>query len=71
MSEIAFPVTFRDYQLVDYEPVAALWTRINRELAPSPLPTSSMFSEPGNAGELKNLALACLIPKSSSLMRQI
>jgi GNAT superfamily N-acetyltransferase len=27
-------VIFRAYQLSDYEPVAALWTRINRELAP-------------------------------------
>jgi GNAT superfamily N-acetyltransferase len=35
MSVIECPVIFRDYQLVDFEPVAALWTRINRELAPS------------------------------------
>ena len=28
-------VSFRAYELSDYEPVAALWTRINRELAPS------------------------------------
>lgn len=34
MGEIEFPVTFRAYQPVDFEPVAALWTRINRELAP-------------------------------------
>jgi GNAT superfamily N-acetyltransferase len=27
-------VTFRAYQPSDYEPVATLWTRINRELAP-------------------------------------
>jgi GNAT superfamily N-acetyltransferase len=27
-------VLFRAYQLADYDPVAALWTRINRELAP-------------------------------------
>ena len=27
-------VIFRAYQLSDYDPVAALWTRINRELAP-------------------------------------
>jgi GNAT superfamily N-acetyltransferase len=28
-------VSFRAYELSDYESVAALWTRINRELAPS------------------------------------
>jgi GNAT superfamily N-acetyltransferase len=27
-------ITFRAYQASDYEPVAALWARINRELAP-------------------------------------
>src|SRR5271170_6569545 len=27
-------VNFRGYQLTDYDPVASLWTRINRELAP-------------------------------------
>jgi GNAT superfamily N-acetyltransferase len=30
----ADPVTFRRYHASDYSPVAALWTRINRELAP-------------------------------------
>jgi GNAT superfamily N-acetyltransferase len=30
----ADPVTFRRYQATDYSPVASLWTRINRELAP-------------------------------------
>jgi GNAT superfamily N-acetyltransferase len=34
MVEIEGPVIFRAYQLADYDPVAALWTRINRELAP-------------------------------------
>ena len=34
MIEIEGPVIFRAYQLADYHPVAALWTRINRELAP-------------------------------------
>jgi putative acetyltransferase len=29
------PVKFRTYQPTDYDQVAALWTRINRELAPS------------------------------------
>jgi GNAT superfamily N-acetyltransferase len=28
-------VTFRRYQATDYGPVASLWTRINRELAPA------------------------------------
>jgi len=28
-------ITFRAYQTSDYEPVAALWRRINRELAPA------------------------------------
>ena len=31
---MAHPVTFRRYQATDYDPVASLWTRINRELAP-------------------------------------
>ena len=30
----AHPVTFRRYELADFDPVASLWTRINRELAP-------------------------------------
>ena len=34
MVEIEGPVIFRAYQLADHDPVAALWTRINRELAP-------------------------------------
>jgi len=32
---MAHPVTFRRYQPADYDAVAALWTRINRELAPA------------------------------------
>jgi GNAT superfamily N-acetyltransferase len=28
------PVSFRRYQTADYDSVASLWTRINRELAP-------------------------------------
>jgi len=31
---MANPVTFRRYRIADYDAVAALWTRINRELAP-------------------------------------
>jgi putative acetyltransferase len=34
MVDIAHPVTFRRYRITDYDAVAALWTRINRELAP-------------------------------------
>src|SRR3954469_8197049 len=29
------PVSFRRYQATDYNSVASLWTRINRELAPA------------------------------------
>ena len=32
---MADPVTFRPYRIADYDAVAALWTRINRELAPA------------------------------------
>jgi GNAT superfamily N-acetyltransferase len=31
---MAHSVTFRRYQATDYSPVASLWTRINRQLAP-------------------------------------
>ena len=31
---MAYPVTFRRYQATDYDPLASLWTRINRQLAP-------------------------------------
>ncbi len=34
MASIESRASFRRYVLVDYEPVAALWARINRELAP-------------------------------------
>jgi GNAT superfamily N-acetyltransferase len=32
---VACSVIFRRYKAADYDPVAALWTRINRELAPA------------------------------------
>jgi GNAT superfamily N-acetyltransferase len=35
MIAAADPVTFRRYRATDYSPVASLWTRINRELAPA------------------------------------
>src|SRR5882724_2591002 len=34
MIVMAHSVTFRRYQAADYNSVASLWTRINRELAP-------------------------------------
>ena len=34
-SFLAHPVTFRRYEATDYGAVAALWTRVNRELAPA------------------------------------
>ena len=34
MTGSAHSVTFRGYQEADHDSVAALWTRINRELAP-------------------------------------
>src|SRR5689334_13049568 len=35
MTDTSPTVSFRAYELADYQHVAALWTRINRELAPS------------------------------------
>lgn len=35
MMVVPQPVTFRRYQAADYDSVASLWTRINRELAPA------------------------------------
>jgi hypothetical protein len=34
MVESEWSVIFRAYQAADYDPVAGLWARINRELAP-------------------------------------
>jgi N-acetylglutamate synthase-like GNAT family acetyltransferase len=51
------PVTFRRYRQTDYETVAALWTRINRELAPAGM--EEMFERYIATiidGELKQLA---------------
>jgi GNAT superfamily N-acetyltransferase len=56
MSEIEFPVTFRAYQLADFEPVAALWTRINRELAPPDMrQLFERYIETVISGELRQL----------------
>jgi hypothetical protein len=35
MVPTAAPIAFRKYQARDYDSVASLWTRINRELAPA------------------------------------
>jgi GNAT superfamily N-acetyltransferase len=51
------PVTFRRYQATDYGPVASLWTRINRELAPAGM--EKLFEQyiaMTTDGELKQLA---------------
>jgi hypothetical protein len=47
---------FRTYQLADYTQVAALWTRLNRELAPSGMEAlfEAYIATPIN-GELKHL----------------
>src|SRR4051812_44318543 len=50
------PVTFHRYHAKDYEQVASLWTRINRELAPAGM--ESLFEQyiaTTIDGELKNL----------------
>ena len=43
MASIESRASFRGYELVDYESVAALWARINRELAPPH--TRKLFEE--------------------------
>jgi GNAT superfamily N-acetyltransferase len=54
---MAYPVTFRRYRATDYGPVALLWTRINRELAPAGM--EKLFEQyiaMTIDGELKQLA---------------
>ena len=54
---MSYPVTFRRYQATDYGPVAALWTRINRQLAPAGM--EELFEQyiaMTIDGELKQLA---------------
>lgn len=56
MVDATHPVTFRRYQATDYGAVAALWTRINRELAPAGM--EELFEQyiaTTIDGELKNL----------------
>ena len=57
MADVAHPVTFRRYLAADYGAVAALWTRINRELAPAGM--EQLFEQyiaTTINGELKQLA---------------
>jgi GNAT superfamily N-acetyltransferase len=52
----AHPVAFRRYQATDYSPVASLWTRINRELAPVGMETLfEQYIAMTIDGELKQL----------------
>jgi len=54
---MARPVTFRRYQATDYGPVASLWTRINRELAPAGMETLfEQYIAVTIDGELRQLA---------------
>ena len=56
MIETAPPITFRRYQVADFDSVASLWTQINRELAP--IGMEAMFEQYIAAiinGELKQL----------------
>ena len=54
---MARPVTFRRYQATDYGPVASLWTRINRQLAPAGMETLfEQYIAVTIEGELRQLA---------------
>jgi GNAT superfamily N-acetyltransferase len=56
MIETEVPVTYRAYQLEDFDPVAELWTRINRELAPSDMrELFERYIETVISGELSQL----------------
>ena len=46
MIDPARSVNFRKYRTADFDPVAALWTRINRELAPAGMDPYSIFATP-------------------------
>jgi GNAT superfamily N-acetyltransferase len=55
--DAALPATFRRYQATDYDALASLWTRINRELAPAGM--EQLFEQyiaTTINGELKQLA---------------
>jgi GNAT superfamily N-acetyltransferase len=50
------PITFRRYQAADYDSIASLWTRVNRELAP--IAMEKLFEQyiaMAIGGELKQL----------------
>jgi GNAT superfamily N-acetyltransferase len=50
------PIAFRSYQAADYDPVASLWTRINRELAPVGMEeTFELYIAMTIEGELRQL----------------
>jgi GNAT superfamily N-acetyltransferase len=54
---MARPVTFRRYRATDYGPVASLWTRINRQLAPAGMETLfEQYIAVTIDGELRQLA---------------
>lgn len=56
MVESEGPVIFRAYQSVDFDSVAALWTRINRELAPPDMRALfERYIEIAISGELRQL----------------
>lgn len=60
-------VTFREYQLADYEAVAALWTRINRELAPvGMVELLEQYIAASIDGELKQLSDVFSEPKRNA-----
>ena len=57
MTDSSDLVTFRAYRLADYEAVASLWTRINRELAPIGMEQlMEQYIAASIDGELKQLA---------------
>ena len=57
MPDTSVVVTFRAYRLADYDAVAALWTRINRELAPIGMEQlMEQYIATSIDGELKQLA---------------
>ena len=57
MTDTSDFVTFRAYRLADYEAVASLWTRINRELAPIGMEKlMEQYIATSIDGELKQLA---------------
>ena len=57
MTDTSDVVTFRAYRLADYEAVASLWTRINRQLAPIGMEQlMEQYIAASIDGELKQLA---------------